>query len=758
MQPDEETEGPPHSNRGSGKGPDEETAEPAHAKRRSGKHRPLSGRQTALSTPSGGRPRAQHTPSKSVAAAGKPGAKRMSQGLIVLVGLLFAVLLVVGAVAVSSGPKTDPDSSTAQLPPPPPPPALPKPPAPPPADEQSSSQREVVAALSNAEKLEAKEREADALLELERVQDQARGPLLERIQELHERLTGRVRGLVDDGAREIEQLIKDGQDADATDKAQKLRPRLPATLVSELDGRIAKAKDATKMSSEAEEKENKQEEAEWEEARKKARAAADARKKDEKKESEGELSEAPAGAPSNEFAAFVRSFVHREHRDFFALDFKDAHGAFKGLKPMDHASVERLTAESEMLYALETFFDFTYRAFAKELGKTIKVDFKNGRRMHVKVWEMDGDAITFEGRDGTEKSPWRDLASWCLLNEGRKAAVGDETFCLGAATFLAIRQKKHLALEQLARAPKDNKAVPILKEILEDMDDDEAALPAPCDPPTADRGASTGQVFDPTRKIREDKPESDRSTALETMRRTNSFVRSFQSKHYDYVSNGPPDEVKDLAAKMEQMFEAYKKVLPVANDPKRATPVFLYRNAYDFQYATKLPEGVAGFYDGEKIAAMHAPCYTLTTDRVLYHEGAHQFEAFALGDALPRAGVWFLEGLAVAFESCQVDPKGGAIEVTPKERLRVVQRAMRAGTHVPLAELIGTEAKDFTGLHYSHAWTLVQYLRSEPDRLGRYVEGLKAGKQGAPLLEEIFKKPLPEIEKDWIAYVLQLRY
>ena len=679
-----------------------------------------------------------------------------------LVGLLFAVLLVVGAVAVSSGPKTDPDSSTAQLPPPPPPPPLPKPPAPPPADEQSSSQREVVAALANAEKLEAKEREADALLELERVQDQARGPLLERIQEIHERLTGRVRGLVDDGAREIEQLIKDGQDADATDKAQKLRPRLPATLVSELDGRIAKAKDATKMSSEAEEKENKQEEAEWEEARKKARAAAGERKKNEKKEDEGELSETTAGAASSECAAAVRAFVRKTQRDYFGFGTNDARKAWKDLPALDRASIERVKAEKEMLYGIETFMDCVYQAFAKEVGKNIKVDFKNGRRMHLHVHDIDfkANTIEFRGRDGPETYQFKDLASWCLLNEGRKVGAGDENFALGAATFLAVRQKKHLALEQLARAPKDSKAVAVLKDVLDDMEDDDAALPNMSDPPTVERGAGTGQVFDPKLvKVHEDKPEGDRRTALETMRRTNGFIGVFSAKHYDYVSNGPLDEVKDLAARMETMFEAYKKVLPIANDPKRATPIFLYRNAYDFQYATKMPEGVAGFYDGDKIAAMHANCYTLTTDKVLYHEGAHQFEAFALGEALPRAGIWFLEGLAVTFESCQVDPKGGAaIELAPKERLRVVQRAMKAGTHVPLAELIAAEAKAFSGFHHSHAWTLVQFLRSEPDRLAKYVEGLKAGKQGAPLLEEIFKKPLPEIEKSWIAYVLQLRY
>jgi hypothetical protein len=744
--------------------PDEETEEPAHRQhRRSGKHNRLasSGRQKALSTPSGGRPRTLQTSSKSAVGVGRgqPGAK-LSTGLVALVGLLFAVLLVVGAVAVSSGPKSDSDGTTSQLPPPPPPPPPPSPnhPPPPPSDGQPS-QRDVLAALANAEKLEGTEREADALLELDRVQDQARGPVLERIQEVHERLTGRVRGLLDDGAREIEQLLKDGQNAAADDKAQKLRPRLPATLVSELDARIEKARQSAKTTSESEDKQTKEEEAEWEEARKKARAAAAARKKDEKKEEEGELSAAAAGSPSSEFAGIVRSIVGRTQRDFFTFDYKDAHAAFKGLQPMDSASVDRLNAEIEMLHAFETFYEFVYQAFAKELGKEVKVDFKNGRRMHLRVTELDGETITFLGRDGEEKHPYRDLASWCLVNEGRKAAAGDPSFCLGAATFLAVRQKKHLALEQLARAPKDNQAVPVLKAILEDMEDDDAVLPNMCDPFTAERGNGTGQVFDSKFvTIHEDKPESDRRAALETLRRTRNFVSTHSTKHYDYCSNGPIDEVKDLAARMEQMFEAYKKVLPVANDPKRATPILLYRNAYDFQYATKMPEGVAGFYDGDKIAAMHGNYYTLTTDKVLYHEGAHQFEAFALGDALPRAGTWFLEGLAVVFESCQVDPKGGAIEVTPKERLRVVQRAMKAGTHIPLADLIATESKGFTGFHYSHAYTFVQFLRAEPDRLSRYVEGLKAGKQGAPLLEEVFKKPLPEIEKDWIAYVLGLRY
>ncbi len=275
--------------------------------------------------------------------------------------------------------------------------------------------------------------------------------------------------------------------------------------------------------------------------------------------------------------------------------------------------------------------------------------------------------------------------------------------------------------------------------------------------------SETGRVFDPKRvRVKEEKPLSaaERKAALELARKTGGWKVAVASKHYDFLSNGEPEEVKDLAARMDIMFDAYRSVFPLASEPRRPFPVWLYEDHAAFVRATGAAEGTAGFYDGEKIVAFHGTYYSLTTERVLYHEGTHQFQGLAFGENLWRASIWFVEGLAVYFEASQIDGRSLATDLIPRDRLASVKRAIKSGDFIPLDELIKADARSFTGLHYAHAWSLIYFLcygtNGGLERLKKYYEGLKAGKDGVKLFEELFNKPMHEIEDAWKAYVLSL--
>src|SRR5581483_9231228 len=118
----------------------------------------------------------------------------------------------------------------------------------------------------------------------------------------------------------------------------------------------------------------------------------------------------------------------------------------------------------------------------------------------------------------------------------------------------------------------------------------------------------------------------------------------------------------------------------------------------------------------------------------LLHEGAHQFEGLAFGDNLWRASIWFVEGLAVYFESSEFQDRKLVTDLVNADRLKDVQRALKAGDFIPLGELIRTDQKNFTALHYAHAWSLIYFLchgtKGGLERVKKYYEGLKAGKDG----------------------------
>jgi hypothetical protein len=168
--------------------------------------------------------------------------------------------------------------------------------------------------------------------------------------------------------------------------------------------------------------------------------------------------------------------------------------------------------------------------------------------------------------------------------------------------------------------------------------------------------------------------------------------------------------------------------------------------------------GVGGFYDGRKIVGFHGKLGGLTTQSVLFHEGTHQFQGLVLGRNMWRAKIWLIEGLAVYFEACKVQGRRLNVKI-PRSRLGAVKRAIRSGSYVPLATLIRMEQRQFGALHYAHAWSLIHFLvngaRGGKKRFIEYWEKTKeGGHDGVTLFEEIFNKPMSEIEAAWKDYVL----
>ena len=127
-----------------------------------------------------------------------------------------------------------------------------------------------------------------------------------------------------------------------------------------------------------------------------------------------------------------------------------------------------------------------------------------------------------------------------------------------------------------------------------------------------------------------------------------------------------------------------------------------------------------------------------------------------------RAKIWLIEGLAVFFEACQPAGKRMKTNIIPKARLAHVRRAIRSGNYVRLHDLIRMEQRQFGALHYAHAWSLIHFLvhgaKGGKKRFLEYWERTKVGGHDpVKSFEELFNKPIDEIEAAWKDYVLKLQ-
>ena len=137
----------------------------------------------------------------------------------------------------------------------------------------------------------------------------------------------------------------------------------------------------------------------------------------------------------------------------------------------------------------------------------------------------------------------------------------------------------------------------------------------------------------------------------------------------------------------------------------------------------------------------------------LVHEMVHAL----MEPDFPDVPTWFSEGLASLYEQCNYTSTG--LVGLVNWRLPVLREGLKKKTTLPLDKLVATTRDEFLdrrfGVHYAQARYFCQYLQ-ERGLLGELYRGFRDGYKkdptGAKTLETLLKKPLPEVEKDWLAW------
>jgi len=197
-------------------------------------------------------------------------------------------------------------------------------------------------------------------------------------------------------------------------------------------------------------------------------------------------------------------------------------------------------------------------------------------------------------------------------------------------------------------------------------------------------------------------------------------------------------------------------------DPDAIIDIWLFRDEQSYRkHARELfddePDTPFGYYSPEHRALV---MNIATGGGTLVHEIVHPF----VRANFPGCPAWFNEGLGSLYEQC--GEREGKIVGFTNWRLAGLQRAIRKGQTVPLAELLATSEYAFyqedPGTHYAQARYLCYYLQQKGLLRAfyqRFYSNRKKDPTGTKTLTGLLEiEDLEAFQKRWEKWVLKLHF
>lgn len=257
-------------------------------------------------------------------------------------------------------------------------------------------------------------------------------------------------------------------------------------------------------------------------------------------------------------------------------------------------------------------------------------------------------------------------------------------------------------------------------------------------------------------------------------------MRTFASPggHYRVSTDLDPAAARTVATHMDRIFAEYDRRLSAFHTrDSRPMPLYVFEKQKDYERFLK-SRGIDGantsgmFFvrDNESgLATFSAAQNRARMNRVLQHEGFHQFAYIRVGSELP---VWANEGLAEYFAEALYAKGKWMVGLAPEGRLRGIQKAIRESKAYSLQDLILMPHEDWNGrvnagdpragLMYDQAWALVHFLVNADggryaDAFVAYMQRISKGDRPADAFAKAFgKDSFGDMQKAWEKYTLSL--
>ena len=240
--------------------------------------------------------------------------------------------------------------------------------------------------------------------------------------------------------------------------------------------------------------------------------------------------------------------------------------------------------------------------------------------------------------------------------------------------------------------------------------------------------------------------------------------------HYKIRSNESEEFTKQLAKLVEVAYGEYKTFYggrePKIGSKEKMT-LYAFRTYEDYRrYCTDKKAdqqlNAAGFAssDSNVVVGWNKTGNLQLFYQTMVHEAAHLYYFRVCTPT--RCPSWHAEGMATYFEG--FEPAGDSWRFTfvSDARLPFVREAMKAGTQIPLKDLLSGDAGALINsdaskalLFYAECWSLNYYLTQTSDAAAKaaYSEYRKSAESGKSDPLSKFFPDMGKLEKDWLAFV-----
>lgn len=570
----------------------------------------------------------------------------------------------------------------------------------PPAPSKTSPKEEALGVLAEADRLEGEGREPSAYACLDAALRRAIDPeALRNLNEAKRGLLFRCRARLQADCAEVERLARAGEIAEAKRVLGQTVAHMPQPLRNEVANAVSRINAAIRET--------------------RPTSAPNAEKR-----------ESPEPTRRNQDLASLARLREVVDKALAGLDPAAARAALAQLGNLSEQDLrDEVALERRRIDAVETILELATGALRAQVGKTVELGLRKGAAAQGRLLRFDEGKLTVAVAAGAERDiEMRELAVETVLRIARLGGrVDSDAFAFGRGVILACSGDRKGALAALDQAT----SVPEAKVLKERLRTEEAAsgptvasTERQAPKPSVERTREPAKPPGPGTVTFGDGGDSERE--ISWMDDTSGAVPwerayALETEHYVIKTNIQQRYARRYASFVEALFPRYARIFSAFGDSSRYTKskLFIYANQDEFIDHERLPNAL-GFYEPstKRVAMFHGPWNNMRADTLgtLAHEATHQFENFVVRQ-LDHAPVFLIEGLATFFEATEIlENDDVLVGKIPLDRLRGLQRAIRANDYVHLRELIRTPRIRFTASHYAHAWGLVHLLVYGPEK------------------------------------------
>jgi len=228
---------------------------------------------------------------------------------------------------------------------------------------------------------------------------------------------------------------------------------------------------------------------------------------------------------------------------------------------------------------------------------------------------------------------------------------------------------------------------------------------------------------------------------------------------------------REVGEYMDRLHEKYSDRLKgFKTDSKEKFHIRVYKEKEDFHKLVGYEKSIGAFLPNKYLLCSYlGENSKLRLFRALRHEGFHQFMYTHISRQTPP---WIDEGLAEYFEHAMDEWGNFSPELIPKHHIRVLRKAIKNNTLIPLIDLLTMNrvkwnsqlsSRVLANNQYAQSWSVVYFLlhgddSKNRDYLDRYITAIKEKKAGKSGFEYTFGSDIEEFVQSWLSYVKDLTF